>query len=114
VKGSALSCVAIARLPFRPPTDPVFQARAEEVARRGASPFLALSLPEAILRFKQGFGRLVRARDDRGCVVVLDPRVRPDVSSYGRWFVEALPGPTVVSGPTGEVLRRVEEWLGSG
>jgi ATP-dependent DNA helicase DinG len=87
--GPNLDLVIICRLPFVVPTHPLTKARAQAVEQAGGSSFHDLFLPEAILRFRQGFGRLVRTMDDRGRVVVLDPRMR--TKSYGRLFAEALP-----------------------
>jgi ATP-dependent DNA helicase DinG len=89
VPGEALQLVVIDRLPFDSPRDPLLAARAERLERRGDNPFARLQLPRAILRFKQGFGRLVRSRNDRGVVAVLDGRIRS--RGYGRRFVRALP-----------------------
>ncbi len=89
VRGDALSLVIIDRLPFAQPDDPVARARADVVSRRGASPFRELSLPEAVLALKQGAGRLIRDVDDRGVLVLCDPRIR--TKSYGRVFLSSLP-----------------------
>jgi ATP-dependent DNA helicase DinG len=89
VPGPALSNVIIVKLPFAVPDHPAIEARVEQIRRQGGNPFTAFQLPEAILRFKQGFGRLVRTKDDCGIVVILDPRVCS--KSYGRAFLEALP-----------------------
>ncbi len=90
VPGRALSCVILARLPFRVPTEPIQRARTELVEARGGDPFRDYAVPQAVIRFRQGFGRLIRSRTDRGAVVILDPRV---VSrSYGRVFLGSLPG----------------------
>ncbi|MBQ1456430.1 MAG: helicase [Thermoguttaceae bacterium] len=89
VRGKALRNVIITRFPFPVPTLPLIEARSEAIEQRGGNPFMSYSLPQAILKFKQGFGRLIRSRDDEGLVVVLDPRIR--TKYYGRRFIEALP-----------------------
>jgi len=89
VRGPALSCVVIDRLPFGVPDDPVFAARAAAVEAGGGNAFMEIALPEAVLALKQGAGRLIRDMDDRGVLVLCDPRVR--TKSYGRFFMESLP-----------------------
>lgn len=89
VPGPALSQVIITKLPFENPGHPVLQARQERIRERGGVPFLEMTLPEAVVRFRQGIGRLIRSKQDRGRIVVLDPRVLG--KPYGRAFVEVLP-----------------------
>lgn len=105
VVGEALSCLVIARLPFAVPTDPIFAARSELFA----DPFREYAVPQAILRFKQGFGRLIRSRTDRGVVVVLDRRLAS--KSYGRAFLRSLPDCTVRTGPARDLPRSAAAWL---
>lgn len=105
VVGQALSCLVIARLPFPVPTDPVFAARAETFQ----DPFNEYSLPEAILRFRQGFGRLIRSQDDYGVVVVLDKRIL--TRSYGKMILRSLPPCTARQGPVERLPVSAQRWL---
>jgi ATP-dependent DNA helicase DinG len=89
VPGDALSQVIIARLPFSPPTHPIAEAKAELIRERGGDPFKELTLPEALIKFRQGVGRLIRTQTDRGVITVLDSRIL--AKSYGRLFIEGLP-----------------------
>lgn len=91
VPGTALSQVIITRLPFDPPTHPVAEARAERLRERGGNPFGELTLPDALMQFRQGIGRLIRSRTDQGLVTILDSRVL--TKSYGREFLGSLPTP---------------------
>ncbi|MGB9887449.1 MAG: ATP-dependent DNA helicase [Moorellales bacterium] len=89
VPGETLSCLIIDRLPFEVPSHPVTRARLEQLRSAGGNPFWQYSLPRAVLRLTQGFGRLIRQRGDRGVVAILDPRLSS--RTYGRRFLEALP-----------------------
>ncbi len=89
VRGDALRCVIITRLPFRVPTEPIEQARVEAIEERGGNAFGEHTVPQAVIKLKQGFGRLIRARTDRGAVVLLDSRVVR--KRYGRVFLDSLP-----------------------
>jgi ATP-dependent DNA helicase DinG len=89
VRGRGLRNVIITKLPFDPPDRPLTQARHELILSKGGDPFREDSLPRAIVRFKQGFGRLIRSADDHGRVVVLDGRLT--TARYGRLFMDALP-----------------------
>ncbi|TFG85057.1 MAG: hypothetical protein E4H20_01425 [Spirochaetales bacterium] len=107
--GETLQLVIIAKLPFRVPTDPVQMARAEAIERRGGNAFMDLSLPEAVLRLKQGFGRLIRHSDDIGAVVVLDVRILK--KRYGSLFVSSLPSTKTSFKPLAEICADVRAFL---
>ncbi len=87
--GETLSCLVVARLPFAVFTDPVVAARSEAIEAEGRSAFTEYSLPAAVIRFRQGFGRLIRHRNDRGVVIVTDRRIL--TKGYGGWFARSLP-----------------------
>ena len=89
VPGDALQNVIITKLPFSVPDHPLLEARLDRIRERGGNPFMDYQVPEAIIKLRQGFGRLIRSRSDRGQVVILDPRVR--TKRYGRLFLESLP-----------------------
>jgi ATP-dependent DNA helicase DinG len=105
VPGAALSVLVIAKLPFDVPSDPIIAARSETFE----DPFNQYSLPEAILRFRQGFGRLIRTQFDRGVVAIFDRRIL--TKRYGRLFLDSLPDCTVRSGPLAELPRAATRWL---
>ncbi len=89
VQGKTLSNVIITKLPFAVPDHPVIEARIEDIQKRGGDGFLEYNLPEAVLRFKQGFGRLIRSREDTGIIAILDSRIVN--KSYGRSFLNSIP-----------------------
>lgn len=107
--GDALTCLAIVRLPFQPPNHPVAEAKAEKLQAENKSPFMKLSLPQAVIKFKQGFGRLVRTATDRGIVLLYDTRVID--TNYGKYFLYSLPGPKMEHLPTDGIPARIREWL---
>lgn len=106
VPGDALSVVAITKLPFEVPSDPIIAARSEMFEE----PFGEYQVPEAILKFRQGFGRLIRSASDRGVVAILDRRVI--TKSYGRLFIESLPECTMKQGNAADLPKMAEKWLG--
>lgn len=107
VPGDALSVVVITKLPFEVPSDPIISARSELYE----DSFNEYYLPEAILKFRQGFGRLIRTASDRGIVAILDRRVL--TKQYGRMFLESLPPCTARQGPAGNLAREAGKWLGT-
>jgi ATP-dependent DNA helicase DinG len=107
--GDTLRLVVLCRLPFKSPSDPVFEARCEAVEKAGGSSFMELSLPEAVVKFKQGFGRLMRRSSDHGVVAVLDGRILR--KRYGEIFLRSLPETKTCFGDFKTVLRRTENFL---
>ena len=97
VRGQALSCVIIDKLPFASPGDPVLQARIQGLQQNGINAFMDFQLPKAVLALKQGVGRLIRDVDDRGVLVICDPRLQ--TKAYGNTFLESLPGMRIVQRP---------------
>lgn len=105
VHGESLESVIITKLPFRVPSEPIVEARVEAIERRGGNAFVEYTVPQAAIKFKQGFGRLIRRKSDRGSVLILDKRVIQ--KSYGRTFINSLPPCRIVSGPTRDVSHEL-------
>ncbi len=105
IPGEALSVLVIVKLPFEVPTEPIIAARSETFE----DPFSEYQLPEAILRFRQGFGRLIRTQSDRGVVAILDKRIL--TKRYGKAFLESLPACNVKIGPMRELPAKASKWL---
>jgi ATP-dependent DNA helicase DinG len=110
VPGHPLRGLVIQKLPFRVPTEPITEARVEALERHGGNAFWDFMLPHAALRLKQGFGRLVRSRDDRGAVVLLDDRILR--KRYGRYLRDSLPPAPLVKGPWDEVMMALRKFYG--
>ena len=108
VQGEALGLVIITRLPFRVPTEPILEARSEYISAAGGDPFMEYTVPQAVIKFKQGFGRLIRSRDDRGGVLILDSRVLS--KSYGRIFLQSLPDLKVLAAGSREILGELQKF----
>jgi ATP-dependent DNA helicase DinG len=106
VRGEALSCVIIDKLPFASPGDPVMQARIDAIKHSGGQPFMDYQLPRAVIALKQGVGRLIRDVNDRGVVVIGDPRISS--KTYGRIFLNSLPAMPVTAR-----LEAIEEFFAS-
>jgi len=109
VPGESLSQVIIVKLPFTVPNDPVFTARAEAIEKRGGSSFMELSLPEAVIKFRQGVGRLMRSGTDRGAVVSLDKRIYE--KRYGALFLSSLPECKKIYEPIEDICKKVSRFL---
>ena len=105
IPGQALSVLVITKLPFDVPTDPIVAARSETFD----DPFNEYNLPEAILRFRQGFGRLIRTQSDRGVVAILDRRIL--TKRYGKLFMDSLPTCNVKIGTMAELPQAAARWL---
>lgn len=106
VQGEALSCVIVDKLPFPVPTDPVVAARHRYLEEQGLNPFMAYTVPQAIITLKQGLGRLIRSTQDKGVLAILDPRLR--TKFYGRTFLQSLP-----PAPVTNSLKDVEALFGA-
>lgn len=111
VPGESLSCVLITRLPFRVPSHPLERGRADEVEARGENAFARYTLPQTALALKQGFGRLIRTIDDRGAVIIADPRVH--TRGYGARLLRSLPDAERLMAPWSDVLARLAALFGT-
>ncbi len=109
IPGESLSQVIIVKLPFTVPNDPVFVARAEAIEKRGGSSFMELSVPEAVIKYRQGIGRLIRRSDDKGVVVVLDRRIYE--KRYGSIFVASMPECKKMYEPLSEICKRINSFI---
>ena len=109
VPGNALRLVVISRLPFRVPTEPIIEARVEHMESMGVNSFTDYSVPVAVLKFKQGFGRLIRTRSDRGAVLVLDRRIISKF--YGKYFLDSLPESGRLIASSEEVISGLERFF---
>lgn len=109
IPGEDLSCLIIVRLPFSPPDEPLTAAKCALIQENGGNPFTELSLPEAILRFKQGFGRLIRTSSDRGMIFIFDRRLL--TTTYGKSFLSSIPDVAVKKGSINEIVELIHDWL---
>ncbi|MGN7479234.1 ATP-dependent DNA helicase DinG [Solibacillus silvestris] len=108
VPGDGLAAVIVVRLPFSSPEEPSFKARASYISQQGRNSFTELALPEAIIRFKQGFGRLIRSSHDKGVFIVLDRRI--ETKSYGQQFIESLPPISIQKLPLHSMVQSLQNW----
>ncbi len=111
VEGDALESVIITKLPFKVPSEPIIEARMEEIERRGGNAFMEYSVPQAVLKLKQGFGRLIRKRTDRGVIFILDKRIIEKF--YGKIFIKSLPESHISSGSSEHILVEVRQFIAS-
>jgi ATP-dependent DNA helicase DinG len=109
IPGEDLSCLIMVRLPFTPPDDPFMQAKCEETKRQGGNPFMEISLPEAVLKFKQGFGRLIRTEQDKGVFIIFDRRIV--TAKYGKSFFNSIPDVDVIESENEGILKEIRYWL---
>ena len=109
VAGEALKSVIITKLPFRVPTEPIIEARTEYIDQNGGNAFIDFSLPLAVIKFRQGFGRLIRSKTDYGMVAILDRRVIEKF--YGRWFIQSLPECKQFIGTMDEIIPPAKDFL---
>jgi ATP-dependent DNA helicase DinG len=109
IPGEDLTCLIIVRLPFSPPDDPFTEAKCDYVKNQGGNAFSDYSLPEAVLRFKQGFGRLIRTEKDRGIIVVFDKRII--TTKYGKAFLQSIPEVRVRNGTIDQLVEFIHEWI---
>jgi ATP-dependent DNA helicase DinG len=107
VVGPSLKTVIIMKLPFKPPTNPISQTLYEIAQKEGKNAFITVSVPEAVIRFKQGFGRLIRSRKDKGCVICLDNRLIS--KAYGKEFISSLPTRTYYL-EKDDILKTIKEF----
>ena len=109
VPGDSLRQVIIVKLPFTVPNDPVFVARSEAVEKKGGNAFMELSVPEAVIKFRQGIGRLIRKTDDKGAVVVLDRRIYE--KRYGSIFTSSMPNCKKIYDSLSSITNKITEFL---
>ena len=109
VEGEALESIIITKLPFKVPTEPIIEARIQAIERNGGNAFMEYSVPQAAIKLKQGFGRLIRKKTDHGSVFILDKRIIEKY--YGRIFLQSLPDSQLVTGPANVVLQKVEHFF---
>ncbi|MDX8046142.1 ATP-dependent DNA helicase DinG [Gracilibacillus sp. S3-1-1] len=109
IPGNDLACLVIVKLPFQSPQDPVYLRKSEYVKQQGKNPFMELALPQAVLQFKQGFGRLMRKDTDRGMIFVFDDRIM--TKKYGKTFIQSIPEIPVHYESMQQLLGRVSKWF---
>ncbi|MCQ6273906.1 ATP-dependent DNA helicase DinG [Bacillus sp. V3B] len=109
IPGEDLSCLVMVRLPFSPPDEPLTEEKCLEIKKSGGNPFYDYSLPEAVIRFKQGFGRLIRTKNDKGVMIIFDRRIVS--TQYGKVFLESLPTIHVKEMNIDKTVDLINKWL---
>jgi len=109
VKGTGLTTLVITKLPFQPPTKPITSAKMEYIQSQGKNSFAAYSLPQAVLKFRQGCGRLIRSADDWGSIIILDKRLLS--KGYGKEFINSLPRQPIIRKPLDQVCQTLHQWM---
>lgn len=109
VKGTGLTTLIITKLPFQPPTKPITSAKMEYIQSKGQNSFAAYSLPQAVLKFRQGCGRLIRSSDDWGSIIILDKRLL--TKGYGKDFINSLPQQPIIRKPLNDVCATLHDWM---
>ncbi len=109
VQGDALESVIITKLPFQVPTEPVIEARIEAIEKKGGNAFMEYSVPQAVIKLKQGLGRLIRSKKDKGSILICDKRIIEKF--YGSIFLDSLPETTIVSGPQSKVFNQIDDFF---
>jgi ATP-dependent DNA helicase DinG len=105
--GKTLKCVILAKLPFNIPTNPIEEAKIEDMEKRGINSFINYTLPQAIIKFRQGIGRLIRKNDDYGVIGILDSRILQ--KSYGKFFLNSIPECEIISSNSENILKQIEK-----
>jgi len=111
IQGDNLRCVIIEKLPFDSPADPIYKAKVKLMEYKEINPFISYSLPRAVLRLKQGMGRLIRSKSDKGVIAILDNRIK--TKKYGSVFLDSLPPAKIISGGLNSILREAESFFSS-
>jgi len=109
IPGDDLSSLVIVRLPFQPPNHPIYEAKSAAIHEEGKNAFIELALPDAVIRFKQGFGRLIRSTNDRGIVFVCDARMIE--ARYGKFFTESIPNVPITYDSMYQLINKAEDWF---
>lgn len=109
IPGEDLTCLIIVRLPFSPPDDPLTEAKCDQIKQNGGNAFSDYALPEAIIRFKQGFGRLIRTKTDRGFIFIFDRRLI--TTQYGKAFLESIPNIPLEKNNIDDIVSLIKRWL---